>query len=198
MPVDLVGSLVGWMVSLVANTGLRLVRRSPDERALRKAMGLAIDKVVEQADPSSRNALRVGLGECFSAQPRLGLDASASVSEGLRAAIAAQVAQLDDMVHSDTGQPFYQAVPVDRGWLAEQVTGAILTVLRQVVAAGGLAELVHGVDAAEVLARLDEARVSAAAVATRTLPRDIASFTGRHTELQQLMQAVTGRAATGG
>ncbi|MDQ3763101.1 MAG: hypothetical protein M3460_16085 [Actinomycetota bacterium] len=177
MPVDLGGALVGWVVSLVGSAGIRLVRRSPDERALRTVLGLAIDKVVEQADPSSQKALRGGLRECFSAPPRLGLDASTSVSAGLRAAIAAQVAQLDQMVHHDTGQPFYQAVAVDRGWLVEQITAAILSALRQVVAAGGLAELVHGVDAAEVLARLDEVRVSAGAAAMRTLPRDISSFT---------------------
>ncbi len=108
-------------------------------------------------------------------------------------------------MHSDTCQPFYQAVPVDRGWLVEQVTNAVLTALRRVVvAAGGLAELVHGLDTTEVLARLDalgvqgrELTVSAPA-ATRTLPRDIGSFTGRHSELRQLMEAVTGRAATGG
>jgi hypothetical protein len=83
------------------------------------------------------------------------LDASTSVGEGLRAAIAAQVAQLDQMVHSDTGQRFYQAVLVDRVWLIEQVTAAVLMALRQVVAAGGLAELVHAVDTEDVLVRLD-------------------------------------------
>ncbi len=198
MPVDLAGALVGWVVSVVGDAGIRLARRSPDERALSKAMGLAIDRVVEQADSSSQEALRLGLRECFSAQPRLGLDASTSVGEGLRAAIVAQVAQLDQMMHSDTGQPFYQAVPVERVWLVEQVTAAVLTALRQVVAAGGLAELVHGVDAAELLARLEELTVSAPVAATRTLPRDIGSFTGRQNELWQLISTVTGRAATGG
>jgi len=204
MPVDLVGALAGWVVSLVGDAGIRLVRRSPDERALSKAMGLAIDKVVERADPSAREALRMGLRECFSAPPRLGLDASMSVGEGLRAAIAAQVAQLDQMVHGDTGRPFYQAIVVDRGWLVEQVTAAILTALRQVTAAGGLAELVHGVDAAEMLAWLDthglrgnQLTVSASVAATRTLPRDIGSFTGRQGELRRLLQTVTDRAATG-
>ena len=39
---------------------------------------------------------------------------------------------------------------------------------------------------------------AAAAAATRTLPRDIASFTGRAAELAQLTAAVTGAAAAGG
>lgn len=72
MPVDLVGALVGWVVSLSGNAGIRLIRRSPDERAFGKAMGLAIDRVIEQTDPSSQEALRLGLRECFSAPPRLG------------------------------------------------------------------------------------------------------------------------------
>jgi tetratricopeptide (TPR) repeat protein len=198
MPVDVVGALVGWVVSLVGDAGIRFVRRSPDERALRKALGLALDRVVEQADLSCQEALRVGLWECFSTGPRVRLDASSSVGEGLRAAIAAQVAQLDQMVHGDSGQPFYQVVEVDREWLAEQVTVAIVTALRQVVAVGGLAELVHGVDTAEVLARLKELTVTAPAAAVRTLPRDIGSFTGRNGELRWLTQAVTGRAAMAG
>ena len=49
--------------------------------------------------------------------------------------------------------------------------------------------------AGEVLAAGEGA---AAAAATRTLPRDIASFTGRAAELAQLVGAVTGAAAAGG
>ncbi len=155
MPVDLVGALVGWLVSVVGDAGVRLALRSPKERALRNALRLAIDNVVAQVPSSSQEALRAGLRECFSRPSQLRLDASPNVGDGLRAAIAAQVSQLDEMAHIDTGQPFYQAVPVDRGWLSEQVTAAILTALRHVVAAGEPAELVHALDTAEVLARLD-------------------------------------------
>jgi len=51
------------------------------------------------------------------------------------------------------------------------------------------------VPAGEVLAAGESA---AAAAATRTLPRDIASFTGRRAELAQLTDAVTSAAAAGG
>ena len=169
MPVDLVGALVGWVVSLVGDAGIRLVRRSPDERALSTAIGLAIDNVVEHIDPSSRNALRLGLRECFSTPPRMRLDVSTSVGEGLRDAIAAQVAQLDEMVHSDSGQPFYQMVPVRPLWLTEQITEAIRTSLRQVVAAGGLAELVHALDTADVLARLNMLGIEGSEVVSQAL-----------------------------
>ena len=203
MPVDVVGALLGWVVSLVGDA---LVRRSADARALSRALELAMERVVQQTDSLSRDALRLGLRECFSGPPRLGLDARTSVNVGLRRAIEAQVDQLDQMVHGDTGQPFYRVVAVDREWLVDQVTVAIVTALRQVVAGGGLAELVQAVNAGEVLARLDtlgvrvsELTVSAStAAAMQTLPRDIGSFTGRHRELQRLMAVVAGRAVTGG
>jgi hypothetical protein len=76
MPVDLVGALVGWVVSLTANAGIRLVRSSPDERASSKAMGLDY-RPGGRADRSVRSrGAAPGAAECFSAPPRLGLDAS--------------------------------------------------------------------------------------------------------------------------
>ena len=72
MPVDLVGALVIWVVSLVGDAGMRLIRRSPDERALSKAMGLAINEVVEQADLSCQDVLGIELRECFTAPPQRG------------------------------------------------------------------------------------------------------------------------------
>jgi WD40 repeat protein len=155
MPLDLVGALVGWLVSLVSNAGIRLMRRSSDERALRNALRLAIDKVVRQANASSQEVLREGLRQCFSAPPRLALDATTSVSDGLRAAITAQVAQLDQMMHGDSGELFYNIVSVDRVWLIDQVTAAILTALPQVAAASSLAELINVLNAEGVATRLD-------------------------------------------
>jgi len=72
------------------------------------------------------------------------------VSEGLRGVIAAQVAQLDQMVPYTLVSSF-QAVG-GLGVADENRYHCILTALRQVTATGGLAELVHRVDAAEVLA----------------------------------------------
>ena len=55
------------------------------------------------------------------------------------------------------------------------------------------------VAAAEVLAaRAGVAGGAFAAAATRTLPRDVAGFTGRGAELSRLLGAVDGRAAQGG
>jgi tetratricopeptide (TPR) repeat protein/transcriptional regulator with XRE-family HTH domain len=71
----------------------------------------------------------------------------------------------------------------------------------------GLAEPVRGLfvtaargraPAAEVLAARDAMPAASAAVATRTLPRDIACFTGREPELRQLVVAVASAASAGG
>jgi hypothetical protein len=75
MPSDLVGALAGWLVSLAGGAGIRLVCGSPDERALSRAMGLAIGMVVDTADPSVQDALRLGLRQCFTARTRIELDA---------------------------------------------------------------------------------------------------------------------------
>ena len=173
MPVDLGGALVGWLMSSLGDAGIRLVRRSRDKLTLCKAMRLAIDGVVAKVDPSSQYALRLGLDACFSAPtPRLELDASTPVSEGLRAAIVAQVGHLDRTVHGDTAQPFYEVVRVDRAWLVEQVTAAILMALRQVAAASGLVELVHGLDAADMLELHNVRTTPAAPVIVRVQDAD--------------------------
>ena len=207
--VDLGGALAGWLVSLIGSAGIQLIRKSPDERALHTAMGLAIDRVVEQVDSSSQEVLRAGLRQCFSAVPARRFDVSVSVGEGLRAAIAAQVAELDQMVHNDSGQSFcqevYQAAAVDRSWLVKQLTEAILAALPQVAAANSLPELVHVLYAEGLSTRLDALSsqisalsMAAPAAAIRTLPRDINNFTGRQGPLRQLIQAVTSWASTGG
>ena len=149
MPVDLVSALVGWLVSLVGDAG---TRKWSDVRALRRAMELAIDRVVEQVDPVDRECLRRGLRDCFSDPPRPGSVASTSV--GLRDAIVAQVAQLGQMKHGESGQPFYEAVQVKPEWLCQQICEAIPAALRQTVAASGLTELVHALDAEDVRAQL--------------------------------------------
>ena len=193
MAIDVVGALVGWLVQTVGDYGIRLVRGSPDERALRRALGRAIEAVAVQVDPASREALRWGLQQCFSSPPRLPRDASGSIGDSFRAAIAAQVDELDQLLSIDTDLPFYQDVPVDQGWLLAQVTDAVITALRSVVAQGSLAELVHGLDASDAAAQVDAlsrqlTQLTTLAAATRTLPRDIAYYTGRSAEFERLIQ----------
>lgn len=203
MPIDLIGALVGWLVQAVGDHGIRLVRGSPDERALRRAVRDALGAVVDQADVSSREALRSGLRQCFSSPPRLLVDLSSPIGESLRAAITAQVAELDQMVNAETGQSFYEDVSVERDWLMGQTADAIIAALRSVVAQGSIAELVHALNASDMSAQVNALsrqliQLTPAAAATRTLPRDIPSYTGRQSDLDRLMQAVAIPAALGG
>ena len=203
MPVDLIGALVGWLVQAVGDYGIQLVRGSPDKRALRHAVKNAIDMVVDQADPGSRDTLRSGLQQCFSTKPRLHLDQSIPIVDSLRATIAAQVAELDEIVDFDTGQTFYRSVSVERTWLIDKIADAFIAALRSVVAQGSIAELVHGLNASDLSAQVTALsrqliQLTAPVAATRSLPRDIPSYTGRRSELDLLMQFAANSVALGG
>lgn len=155
MPIDLIGAVVAWLVAASGDAGIRLIRGSGDERMLRKAVRVAVDAVVREADPALQKQLRAGLTLCFSSPPAMKLDAATRAGDWLPSAIAAQISQLEGWVNNDTGRPFYQDVPVDPAWLSGRVTDAIIGALRQVVASGNLPEVVRDMDTIEVLARLD-------------------------------------------
>ena len=155
MPIDLIGAVVAWLVAASGDAGVRLVRGPDDKRLLRRAVGVAVDLVVGQVDPPFQGPLRQLLEQCFSSRPSLEPDALTPVGEWLRVAIKAQVTEASGWVNNDTGRLFSEEVPVSPEWLAGHVTDAIVGALRQVVAEGGLAELVHGVDTADLLDRLD-------------------------------------------
>jgi Effector-associated domain 2 len=155
MPIDLIAAVVAWLVAASGDSGIRLVRGSPDRRMLHNAVKVAVDAVVEQVDPTLRTRLRSALAECFSDPLVLRPDATTPIGDWLRSAITAQVTHLETWVTNDSRRSFLQDVPVDIGWLAKHVTEAIIGALRQVAAMDGLPELVHGVDNADVHAQLD-------------------------------------------
>ena len=71
--------------------------------------------------------------------------------------------------------------------------------IRRLADALGLAGLVRAQFEAVARGRpVPAVPVTGAAAAMRTLPRDIASFTGRQRELQELVNAAAGAAASGG
>jgi hypothetical protein len=173
MPIDLAAAALGWLVQVFGDTGIALVRGPQDERKLKKAVEQAIKMVVDRAEPGSQEALRQGLELCFSSPRQIRVEGSSSVGEGLRTAIAAQVKQLAEWVNTNTGRPFYSDVWVGPDWVTEQVTDAFVTALRHFAAGGGLAELVHGLDTADIMARLDslDLQISGLTVAAPTAPQ---------------------------
>ncbi|MFE7127325.1 ATP-binding protein [Streptomyces sp. NPDC057617] len=193
--IDMVGSLVGWLVSLCGDSGIQLVRNQRDERSLKKTMRRALATVVSQADPAVQNTLERGLVRFFASPPQLSLDGSSPVGEALQAAIAGQVAGLEEWVADTTGLPFADAVDMESAEFVEEVTVAVVAGLRQYAAAGELAELVRALDTAEIISRLQTLglqisglTVSARAAATFSLPRDVTAFTGRELELERIVR----------
>lgn len=190
---DVVGAVVGWLVSLCGDSGLHLVRDQRDERALRKMLQGSMGSVVDLAPPSTREILERGLTRFFKAPPALRLDGTVPVRDALQAAVQAQVVEFEQWVTRTTGAPFAETALVEPDVLRERITDAIVSGLRQYAAAGGMAELVRAVDTAEILGRidalglrLDGLTIPSRAAVTFTLPRDTASFTGRTAELDRL------------
>ena len=109
----------------------------------------------------------------------------------------AEVAGLSPRSVSDLERGVHRTARKDTAGLLADALGLAAPVRAAFVAAArGRAP------AADVLAARDAAAVDgaagASAAATRTLPRDIASFTGRESELAQLTGAVADAAAGGG
>ena len=134
--------------------------------------------------------------------------------EGLQAGIASQLAVLDDADRTGTGQSAAAILGVSAAVLAEKLTGYLVREIMFRGSGGGpltpLADqlnhdLTHlqGQRVEGMLAQLAALAITASApsagagtggvaAATRTLPRDIASFTGRRQELQELVDAAAG------
>jgi len=194
----LIDALVGWLVGLGGDALLRRIRGSPDERALRNAMALAIEHVIDQTLPESHEALESALCVCFSAPLRLSCKLDDSTLErDLIAATAAQMEPVAELVEGDLKQgTFYESTGVELDWLVEEVTSSFITALRQVVAMSGVTELVHRLDADEVNARLHriESKLQAASSSSTrvstmfTLPRDTSNFVGRYEELETVLR----------
>jgi hypothetical protein len=120
-------------------------------------MADAVEAVIEEAEPESREAMRSGLALCFNKPPPASL--GADPAGGLRDAVAAQVALLREMQAADgTGRMFFDSVPVEEEWLTAELTNAFEAALREGVAATGPAELVQALDAQWIRASLSELR----------------------------------------
>jgi len=206
MPVDLVGPIIAWLVSTLGDSGVGLVRSSRDKREFRHAVRGAVEVVAREANlsPETIAALQHGIRRCFLSPPRLRPDSSVSVAEGLRTAIITQLASVEDRVSHDIGRPFHDEAGVEPGWLTVRIADSLIEALRQYVAARSVAELVHGLNAAELSARLEDLgrQVRGLAVpklraVTRDLPRDIATFIGRDAEIDRLIGALNAAAGSG-
>jgi hypothetical protein len=126
--------LAAWLVGLLADAGRKkltaLVLGSEQERALRQAATTAVQDTAEEMSPSgSEQAGQIAMvisevfRESMPAAPRAG---SVTLLEGLQAAIAGQLAVLDDAGLTGTGQSSADVLGVPGTVLADKLTGHLV------------------------------------------------------------------------
>ncbi|MDL4777585.1 NACHT domain-containing protein, partial [Actinomadura xylanilytica] len=104
-----------------------------------------------------REQVRTALGLCFDQPPARLVSSHVSFAEGLRAAVAAQLSPLTQMVSNDRdARPFYDTVTVAPQRLEDDLYGALIRSLRRAAAGSGVAELVRALDTEGISQRLDE------------------------------------------
>jgi hypothetical protein len=125
--------LGAWLVGLLADAGRKkltaLVLGSDQERALRKAATAAVQETAAQMSPSAEQAgqLAMVISEVFREPvPDAPLPRSATLLEGLQAAIARQLAVLDDAGVTGTGQSSADVLGVPGAVLAEKLTDCLM------------------------------------------------------------------------
>lgn len=193
--IEVVSAVVGWLVAFCSDSGVRLIKGQSDERSLKKAVRRTLMPVVAETDPAVRPVLERGLVRFFAKQPELSMVGATSVRDSLTTAVEAQMADLEQWVAAKTGRLFSEVVEIEPGEFIDQVSEAVVAGLRQYAAAGELTELVRALDTAEIMGRLEalgmqitDLAVPGRAAATSSLPRDIASYTGRTSELEHIVQ----------
>ncbi|GAA3221447.1 NB-ARC domain-containing protein [Actinocorallia longicatena] len=147
----------GWLVGVLGDGLLGLIRGSEEERLLGTACSAAVAVVLEQVAPDDRPRLRDGLELCFRGGPVAEAEVGSGVGDGLRAAVSAQVAWLAATVANDrAGRPFFDTVGIEQEWLAEELYSAFTEALRHVAARTGLAELARSLAAERLQDGVDE------------------------------------------
>ncbi len=218
---DLGAWLVGLLADAGRKKLTALVLGSDQERALRKAAADAVQDTAAEMGLSAEQARRLAavIRQAFRKPVQdAPLAGSVTMLEVLQAGIAGQLAMLDDAGRAVAGQSSAEVLGVPGAVLAEKLTGHLVREIMLRGSGGGpLAPLadqlnhdlthLQGQRVEGMLARLVALVITASAsadargpgagtggvaAATRTLPRDIASFTGRQQELAELMEAAAG------
>jgi tetratricopeptide (TPR) repeat protein len=192
--IALTDDILSWVIGLAGDAGVRLIHTSRDKGRLRRILDAELVHVVSGVAPESRASVESALTAAVVAPRRLQASPGAPLNEALREMIVSQLEALSHWADEDRGLGFTEVTGIGPDELASRVTDAVLSALRNFVAASGLTELVHELDAADMTTRLDAISlqiagltVNARAAATFTLPYDIPTFTGRHDHLDRLL-----------
>jgi tetratricopeptide (TPR) repeat protein len=212
--------LGAWLVALLADAGRRrlttLILGSEQERALRQAATAAVQLTAAELSPSgSQQAEQVAmaLSEVFGMTmpdaPQVG---HLSLLEALQAGVAEKLAVLDDASLTGTGESAADSLGVTGGVLGDELASHLVReILIRASRGGPLAPLAdqlnhdvthrHSVRLEGMLSRLaDDVRDGdyRGPLVLHGLPADAANFTGRDTELRQLMDTLTDAVSKGG
>ena len=138
--VFVVDDLLGWLVGLVADAGRKklvtLVLGTDQERALRKAVGAAVEATAAQLAPSAADAdyLATLVGEAFRGRRGVALAGHGTLLEALQAGVAARLAVLDDPDATGMGR---SSLGVPGGALAQMLAGHLVHEITLLGAQGG-------------------------------------------------------------
>ena len=190
---------------------------SDQERALRRAAATAVRRTAEELWPDDNEQAEhvvMVIDEVFrEPMPRSPTAGHATLVQAIQAGIAGQLAPLGDAELTDTGQSSAQVLQISAMVLTEKLTSHLLREIIIGGAGGGplaplASQLNHDVThlqgrraedkvdwltgvVLEALARLESGLpITAPAAAIHMLPADIASFTGREAQLDQLKAAL--------
>jgi tetratricopeptide (TPR) repeat protein len=214
----LAGSFASWMLGQVADAGRKRlsvwVLGTDQERALRRVADVAVQRTARELCPEDIEqaaAMAMVINQLFSDPvPPEAPPEDATLLEAIQAQIARQLAPLDDPELTGTGRSSSELLGEPAAMLAEKLAGQLLREIRGRGARGGpLAPLasqlnfdlayLQGQRLEGMLARLvGGLLLEAAPAVSRTLPRDVVSFTDRQAELSLLRQALPRRTDAGG
>ena len=217
--------LAAWLIGLLADAGRRRLTKfvlgSEQERALRQAATAAVELTALELRPEGgelAEELTMVVSQVFSnVVPDAPMSGQATLLEALQAGVAGQLAVLGDPGLTGTGKSSAEVLMVPATVLAEKLTSHLL---REIVIRGARGgplaplanQLGHDVthmSGQQMEGKLDGILKALAGLergltvperpsAAHTLPADVASFTGRQAELEQLMRAMPGQASSGG
>jgi hypothetical protein len=225
--VFVVDDFASWLLGLLADAGRRRLiiwaLGTDQERTLRRAAVDAIRRTATELSPTDAEQaadIEVVVDQVFgSPLPQAKLAMGETLLETIQAGIAGQLAPLGDTSLTGIGRSSAELLGVPITALAEMLTRSLLREVAIRGASGGsLAPLANQLSHDEthvlgrriedkvdrrvdevlgVLARLENVMLASPA-AVRTLPADLASFTGRRADLERLMRALPDPADGGG
>lgn len=169
--------------------GARVILGTPEQRALTRALDVAITAMMRGLSAQSGESLNSALRECFTRGPAVQLDGRTQVRAGLVDAIQQQIGPLAEPI-SPTGTSFFAEIGVDPARMRDELAEVVIRSIEQVGAGTpALTPLVSQLNADDIRNKTDDIRDKA---------DDIRGKVDLVLTILEPRQAGAGAAATGG